>query len=52
MKDAETTRVFEIRNVLTEHCGSTLTPEKIDTIVRQIAQAMKDGPCAWAFRTE
>lgn len=50
--DAEATRNFEIRNILTAHCGERLTPDKVDEIIRQIEVSMKEGPCAWAFCAE
>ena len=50
MSDAKATRIFEVRNVLTGHCGERLTPDKVDEIVREIEAAMETGGCAWAFR--
>ncbi len=50
MTDAEATRNFEIKNILTEHCGELLTHDKVDAIAHQIKVAMKDGPGAWAFQ--
>ena len=47
---AQATREFEIRNILTGHCGEWLTPDKVDEIVAEIAKAMQSGPCAGAFR--
>lgn len=50
MSDAESTRNFEIKNILIGHCGENLTPDKLDEITSEIEAAMKTGPCAWAFR--
>jgi hypothetical protein len=50
MSDRETTQIFEIRNILIEHCGKELTPDLIDKISKQIEQAMAEGPCSWAFK--
>jgi hypothetical protein len=43
-------REFEIRNILTGHCGEWLTPDKVDEIVAEIAKAISPalvpGPSA------
>jgi hypothetical protein len=49
---AQATRLFEVWVILTGHSGELLTPDKVDGIVREIAKAMNDGPCAWAFKSE
>jgi hypothetical protein len=50
-KDREATQEFEVRNILTGHCGQRLTPEAVDRICTELTQAMRGGPCAWAFKT-
>jgi hypothetical protein len=40
---AQATRLLEVRNILTGHCGELLTPDKVDGIVREIAKAMNEN---------
>lgn len=49
MDEAQATRNFAIRNILTGHCGEQLTPDNVDRIVAEIENAMGHGSCAWAF---
>ena len=48
-EDAKATREFEIRNILTQHCGTTLTFDTVNRICCEINDAMSNGPCRWAF---
>jgi len=43
------TQEFEIRNILTGYCGQTLTPNKVDELAEDVKNAMREGPCSWAF---
>ena len=52
MSDRESTRQFAIRNVLTNHCGQVLTPNILDSIVRELQEEIEKGPCSWAFIRE
>lgn len=47
--DKQATQEFEIRNILIMHCGQKLTPDKVDEISQEIENAMRNGPCSWAF---
>lgn len=44
------TQIFEIKNVLIDHCMEILTPDKIDEIIEKISIAINTGPCSWAFK--
>lgn len=50
MTDRDATQEFEIRNILANHCGERLSPDKVEQIVREIVDAMRTGPCSWAFK--
>lgn len=47
MADAEATRNFTIRNIITGHCGECLTPDRVDEIVNEIVAAMRADPRAF-----
>jgi hypothetical protein len=48
-KDREATQIFTIRFMLTKHCRETLSPDKIDEMMKEIEEEIKTGYCAWAF---
>ncbi len=50
MGEREATQQFEIRSILTSHCGQQLSPTIVDKIVEEAHQAMENGPCSWAFK--
>lgn len=47
--DRAATQGFSVQNILTTHCGTVLTPSRIDCIVKELAEEMQNGPTAWAF---
>lgn len=51
-EDRLATQEFEIRSVLINHCGESLTPDNIDKIAAELVDAIRNGPCAWAFQPE
>lgn len=48
--DATATRAFEIRNVLIDYCGRTITAELIEAMTERLVRNIETGPCAWAFK--
>lgn len=48
---ARETQLFLIRGAMIAHCGASLTPQRIETIVAELDHQMRHGGCAWAFVT-
>jgi hypothetical protein len=46
------TQQFAISAVLVDHCGYHLSPDRVEEIMGEIVNAMRKGPCAWAFKPE
>lgn len=48
--DRKATQEFEVRNIITTHCGQRLTPDLVDAITNELLFAMRCGACSWAFK--
>lgn len=50
LADVEATQQFVLLNVMAHHCGETLTPDKVESIVNELWHEMTVGACLWAFQ--
>ena len=52
MNNRKSTQIFVLRNLLTNHCGQTLSPDQIDCIMDEIKTELENGSCAWTFKKQ